>query len=156
MEILEFKLSGNSFGIPVDTVKEIIPYRVPTQVPNSNPCVEGIFMPREVIITAIDLAVYLHREPTKAEGVFVITNYRNLDVAFHVEAALGILKAEDDQIAGLDNTLGVDESHIARGVYRHDGRLTILLDFDKIIGEIQPELLSDDEKERILDGSVEE
>jgi two-component system chemotaxis response regulator CheV len=113
-------------------------------------------MPREVIITAIDLALYLHRDKTPDGGVYVITNYRNLDVAFHVEAALGILKAEDDQIAGLDNTLGVDESHIARGVYRHDGRLTILLDFDKIIREIQPELLSEEEMESILDGSVEE
>ena len=156
MEILEFKLGANSFGIPVETVREIIPYQASTPVPNSNPCVEGIFMPREVIITAIDLAIYLNRDATKPAGIFVVTNYHNLDVAFHVDAALGILKAEDDQIVGLDNTLGVDESHIAKGVYRHDGRLTILLDFDKIIGEIQPELLSDEEKERILDGSVEE
>ena len=156
MDILEFKLSGNHFGIPVDTVKEIIPYQVPTPVPDSHPCVEGIFMPRDAIITAIDLGIYLKRPKTAEGGVFVITNYRNLDVAFHVEAALGILKTTEEQIAGLDNTLGVDERHIAKGILRHDNNLTILLDFDKIIGEIQPELLSEEEKEAILDGSVKE
>ena len=150
MEILEFKLAGNYFGIPVDIVREIIPYQKPTPVPNSNACVEGIFMPREVIITAIDLAIYLHREATQEKGLFVITNYRNLDVAFHVEAALGILRTEENGIASLDNTLGVDETHIAKGIIRHDDRLTILLDFDKIICRLQPELLSEEEKSRLL------
>ena len=150
MEILEFKLAGNSFGIAVDTVREIVPYQVPTTVPNSHPCVEGIFMPRDVIITAVDLAVYLHYGNTSPNGLFVITNYRNLDVAFHVEAALGIIRVEENSIVGLDNTLGVDERHLARGIIRNEGRLIILLDFDKIIGELQPELLSDEEKQAIM------
>ena len=55
MEILEFKLAGNSVAIPVDFVREIVPYQEPTPVPNSNACVEGIFMPRDKMITAIDL-----------------------------------------------------------------------------------------------------
>ena len=150
MEILEFKLAGNSFAIPVDFVREIVPYQEPTPVPNSNACVEGIFMPREVVITAIDLSIYLHRGQTETGGLFVITNYRNLDIAFHVEAALGIIRTEDYGIASLDNTLGVDEAHIAKGIVRHDDRLTILLDFDKIIAQLQPELLSDEEKARLL------
>ena len=152
MEILEFKLAGNSFGIPVEIVREIIPYQVPTEVPVSNACVEGVFMPREVVITAIDLAVYLHRPASLKEGLFIITNYRNLDVAFHVEAATGILKIEQSDIASLDNTLGVDEMHIAKGIIRHDGRLTILLDFDKIITELQPELASEEDKQNYLAG----
>jgi two-component system chemotaxis response regulator CheV len=150
MDILEFKLSGNTFGIPVDMVREIIPYQDTTPVPNSNACVEGIFMPRDVIITAIDLSVYLKRDKTPAEGLFVITNYRNLDVAFHVEAALGIIRPEENEIASLDNTLGVDEAHIAKGVIRYEDHLTILLDFDKIIAQIQPDLLSEEEMAALL------
>ncbi len=150
MDILEFKLSGNTFGIPVDMVREIIPYQDTTPVPNSNTCVEGIFMPRDVIITAIDLSVYLKRDKTPGTGLFVITNYRNLDVAFHVEAALGIIRPEESEIASLDNTLGVDEAHIAKGVIRYGDHLTILLDFDKIIAQIQPDLLSEEEMAALL------
>jgi len=150
MEILEFKTAGNSFGIPVDIVREIIPYQVPTPVPDSKPCVEGIFMPRDVIITAIDLSVYLNRGQTKTNGLFVITGYRNLDIAFHVDAALGIHRVEEEDIVKLDNTLGVDERHIARGIIRNEGTLIIVLDFNKIIAELQPDLLSEEEMKAIL------
>ena len=150
MEILEFKLVGHSFGIPVEIVKEIIPYQNPTPVPDSNPCVEGIFMPREVVITAIDLAVYLNRGRADADGLFVITNYHNLDIAFHVDAALGIHRVESNEIVKLDNTLGVDARHIAKGIIRNEGNLIIVLDFDKIILELQPELLSEEEKQAIM------
>ena len=150
MEILEFKLAGNSFGIPVEMVREIVPYQVPTPVPNSNPCVEGIFMPRDTIITAVDLAIYLNRSETNANGLYVITNYHNLDVAFHVEAALGIHRVEDGGIVKLDNTLGVDTTHIAKGIIREGDRLIIVLDFDKIVAQLQPELLSEEEMKAIM------
>ena len=150
MEILEFKLAGNSFGIPVDIVKEIIPYQVPTPVPDSNACVEGIFMPRDVIITAVDLAIFLNRGATGSDGLFVITNYHNLDIAFHVDAALGIHRVEADEIVKLDNTLGVDERHIAKGIIRNGETLIIVLDFNKIIAQLQPELLSEEEMAAIL------
>lgn len=150
MEILEFKLAGNSFGIPVDIVKEIIPYQEPTPVPDSNACVEGIFMPRDVIITAVDLAIFLNRDKTDSNGLFVITNYHNLDIAFHVDAALGIHRVEADEIVKLDNTLGVDERHIAKGIIRNGDTLIIVLDFNKIIAQLQPELLSEEEMAAIL------
>jgi two-component system chemotaxis response regulator CheV len=150
LEILEFKVADNYYGINVAKIREILTYQHVTPVPNAHPFVEGIFMPRDVIITAIDLSVYLNRDKTAEEGLFVITNYRNLDVAFHVEEALGILRPEENEIASLDNTLGVDEAHIAKGVIRHDDRLTILLDFDKIIAQIQPDLLSQEEMEALL------
>ena len=41
LEILEFTVGGNSYGINVAKVREILPYQVPTPVPNSDPRVEG-------------------------------------------------------------------------------------------------------------------
>ena len=55
LEVLEFTLAGNAYGINVAKIREIIPYQPVTPVPNAHPSVEGIFMPREVMITAIDL-----------------------------------------------------------------------------------------------------
>ena len=34
LEILEFTVGGNSYGINVAKVREILPYQVPTPVPN--------------------------------------------------------------------------------------------------------------------------
>ena len=55
LEILEFKLGNNSYGINVAKIREIITYQPVTPVPNSHPSVEGIFMPRDKMITAISL-----------------------------------------------------------------------------------------------------
>ena len=47
LEILEFILDGNSYGINVAKIREIIPYQKVTPVPNAHPSIEGIFMPRD-------------------------------------------------------------------------------------------------------------
>ncbi|MBR3599909.1 MAG: chemotaxis protein CheW, partial [Lachnospiraceae bacterium] len=55
LEVLEFVINGNHYGINVEKVREILTYQEITPVPNSHPCIEGIFMPRGDIITVIDL-----------------------------------------------------------------------------------------------------
>lgn len=57
LEVLEFTLAGNSYGINVAKIKEIITYQEVTPVPNAHPSIEGIFMPRDTMITAIDLKI---------------------------------------------------------------------------------------------------
>ncbi len=55
LEILEFVVGTNHYGINVAKIREILPYNKPTAIPNSHPCIEGIYMPRDVIITVVDL-----------------------------------------------------------------------------------------------------
>ncbi|MDO5294745.1 MAG: chemotaxis protein CheW, partial [bacterium] len=55
LEILEFCVGNQHYGINVAKVKEILPYQQPTAVPNSHPSIEGIFMPRNEIITVVSL-----------------------------------------------------------------------------------------------------
>ena len=49
LEVLEFTLGDNHYGINVAKVREILSYQPVTPVPNSHEFVEGIFMPREDI-----------------------------------------------------------------------------------------------------------
>ena len=56
LEVLEFTIAGNHYGINVAKVREILSMTDITPVPNSHPCIEGIFMPRDTIITVINLA----------------------------------------------------------------------------------------------------
>ena len=41
LEVLEFIVGGNHYGINVAKIKEIVPYSKVTPVPNSHPCVVG-------------------------------------------------------------------------------------------------------------------
>ncbi|MDE6568605.1 MAG: chemotaxis protein CheW, partial [Lachnospiraceae bacterium] len=51
LEILEFCVGDNYYGINVAKIREILSYQTPTPIPNSDPRIEGIFLPREDIIS---------------------------------------------------------------------------------------------------------
>lgn len=139
LEILEFTLAGNSYGINVAKIKEIIIYQPVTPVPNSHPSIEGIFMPRDVMITAIDLKNCLGRGESKPSGLFIITNFNKLNIAFHVENVLGIHRVSWRDIIKPDVTISTTEESVSTGIIKKDGKLIIILDFEKIVSDINPE-----------------
>lgn len=139
LEVLEFTLGSNSYGINVAKIKEIIVYQPVTPVPNAHPSIEGIFMPRDVMITAIDLKNCLGRGESEPKGLFIITNFNKLDIAFHVENVLGIHRVSWRDIIKPDATLSTTEESISTGIIKQDGKLIIILDFEKIVTDINPE-----------------
>ena len=139
LEVLEFTLDGNAYGINVAKIREIINYQEVTPVPNSHPSIEGIFMPRDTMITAIDLKNCLQRGTSDAGGLFIITNFNKLDIAFHVDAVLGIHRVSWTEIIKPGTTVSTSEDGVSTGIIKIDGRLIILLDFEKIVSDINPE-----------------
>lgn len=139
LEVLEFQLDGNAYGINVAKIKEIIPYQKVTPVPNSHPSIEGIFMPRDTMITAIDLKNCLQRGMSKEGGLFIVTNFNKLDIAFHVDQVMGIHRVSWGQIIKPGATVSSAEEGISTGIVKIDERLIIILDFEKIVTEINPE-----------------
>lgn len=139
LEILEFMVDGNSYGINVAKIREIIPYQAVTPVPNAHPSVEGIFMPRDVMITAIDLKNCMQRGESDPSGLFIITNFNRLDIAFHVESVVGIHRVSWADIIKPDATISNSEDGVATGIVKINGKLVIILDFEKIVTDISPE-----------------
>lgn len=139
LEVLEFELDGNAYGINVAKIKEIIPYQQVTPVPNSHPSIEGIFMPRDTMITAIDLKNCLQRGVSSEGGLFIITNFNKLDIAFHVDAVKGIHRVSWENIIKPGATVSNAEESISTGIVKLNNRLVIILDFEKIVTDINPE-----------------
>ncbi len=139
LEVLEFNVSGNSYGINVAKIKEIIPYQPVTPVPNSHPSIEGIFMPRDIMITAIDLRNCLQRGTSEPGGLFIVTNFNNLDIAFHVDSVLGIHRVSWTEITKPNETVNTVDESISTGIIKIDNKLVIILDFEKILSDINPE-----------------
>lgn len=139
LEILEFTLAGNSYGINVAKIKEIITYQPVTPVPNSHPSIEGIFMPRDTMITAIDLKNCLGRGESEKKGLFIVTNFNKLDIAFHVESVLGIHRVSWRDIIKPDITISAADESVATGIIKKNDKLIIILDFEKIVSDINPE-----------------
>lgn len=139
LEILEFVVDGNSYGINVAKIKEIIRYLEPTPIPNSHPSVEGVFMPRDTMITAIDLKNCLQRGQAEPGGLFIVTNFNRLDIAFHVESVLGIHRLTWKDINRPSATASSVDSGVSSGVVKVNGKLIVILDFEKIVTDISPE-----------------
>ena len=140
LEILEFKLGNNSYGINVAKIREIITYQAVTPVPNAHPSVEGIFMPRDKMITAISLKNALQMGDEESnDGLFIITNFNKLDVAFHVDRVMGIHRVNWTEIIRPDATVNNEVEGVSTGIVKFDDRLVIILDFEKIVSDISPE-----------------
>lgn len=141
LEILEFKVGSNYYGINVAKIKEILSYKEPTPIPNAHPCVEGIFMPRDVIISIIDLAKNLNLAPSadKSKDMYIVTNFNSLNTAFHVHGVVGIHRVSWADIIKPDETVNSGGAGIATGIIKIDNRLIVILDFEKIVSDINPE-----------------
>lgn len=138
LEVLEFQVAGNSYGINVAKIKEIIPYQNVTLIPNAHPSIEGIFMPRDVMITAIDLRNCLALGSSTPGGLFIVTNFNNLDIAFHVDSVVGIHRVSWTDIINPDATIAHAQDGVATGIIKIDGKLIIILDFERIVTYINP------------------
>lgn len=141
LEVLEFTVNGNHYGINVAKVREIISYHTVVPVPNSHPAIEGIFMPRDTMITSINLEKVMNQvvSPVKSSDMMIITNFNKLNIAFHVHSVLGIHRVSWADIVKPDSTLNSGDSSLSTGIIRIDGRLIIILDFEKIVTDISPE-----------------
>lgn len=139
LEVLEFTLAGNHYGINVAKIREILTYQPVTPIPNAHPCVEGIFMPRDTMITAIDLKNCLQRGTSQPGGLFIITNFNKLDIAFHVDSVIGIHRVSWRDIIKPGAAVSTTEEGVSTGIIKFEERLIIILDFEKIVTDINPE-----------------
>ncbi len=107
VELMEFTINGCSFGINVAKILEIMQYTEITSMPNSSPYVEGVFKPRDDVITIINLASYMgltcSEDPSR--DIFIITVFNNVYTAFHVHSVEEIHKISWEDIEKPDTTI---------------------------------------------------
>ena len=136
MEIMEFTIGGNLYGINVAKVKEIMISAAVKPMPHAHPAVEGIFKPRDAVITVVDLPKYLYGESSgKGEkDIFIITNFNKMFIAFRVHAVVRI-----SRISWTDKTVSGGAEGVATGIAQCGDELVTILDFERIVAEIAPE-----------------
>lgn len=141
IEVMKFKVQGEFYGINVAKVQEIIMSAKVKPMPHSHPSVEGIFKPRDTLITVINLSHYLsgQEDEKSARDLFIVTNFNKMTVAFRVQSIEGISRISWQAIQKPDKTLANGEDSITTGIAQCEGQLVTILDFEKIVAEISPE-----------------
>ena len=141
LEILEFVISGNSYGINVAKVTELMQIQKVQEMPLAHPCVEGVFQPRSEVYTIVDLSRYLglgvSENPDK--DIFIITNFNQMNIAFHVHAVETIFRISWQDIEKPDSIIYGGQEGVVTGIAKVDDRIISILDFEKITFDISPE-----------------
>ena len=141
IEIMEFTIDQNLYGINVAKVREIMMSAPVKPMPHTHPAVEGIFKPRDMVITVVDLPKYLTRQehPHKEKDLFIVTNFNQMHIAFRVDSVVGISRISWKDIQKPDSTISGGEDGVATGIAQCGDDLVSILDFERIVAEIAPE-----------------
>ena len=140
IEIMEFTIDGNLYGINVAKVREIIMSAPVKTMPHAHAAVEGIFKPRDIVITVVDLPRYLGVEKEKtSKDLFIVTNFNKMYIAFRVHTVVGISRISWMDIHKPDKTVSGGSDGVATGIAQCGENLVTILDFERIVAEIAPE-----------------
>ena len=141
LEILEFVIAGNSYGINVAKITELMQIQEVQTMPLSHPCVEGVFQPRSEVYTIVDLAKYLGLDASEApeKDIFIITNFNQMNIAFHVHAVESIFRISWLDIEKPDSIIYGGQEGVVTGIAKVNDRIISILDFEKITFDISPE-----------------
>ena len=140
IEIMEFTVAGNLYGINVAKVDEIMLSNPVKAMPHTHPAVEGIFKPRDTVITVVNLPTYLgYESELKEKDLFIITNFNKMHIAFRVHTVIGISRISWTAIQKPDKTISGAGDSVATGIAQCNGELVTILDFERIVAEIAPE-----------------
>ncbi|KHF29951.1 Chemotaxis protein CheV [Anoxybacillus ayderensis] len=140
LEIVEFLIGENRFAINVIKVKEIIHPITPTKVPHAHPYIEGIIELRGEVLPLIDLAKALGFGPSNnpAQDKYIVAEFNQQKVVFHVHNVTQIHRISWKQIEKPSQMYQGLESQII-GVIKLNGNMILLLDFEKIVVDINPQ-----------------
>lgn len=141
IEIMEFTIDGNLYGINVAKVREIMMSDTVKPMPHAHPAVEGIFKPRDRVITVMDLPKYLTGKEFEKhpKDLFIVTNFNKMYIAFRVHTVVGISRLSWRDIQKPDNTISGGTESVATGIAQCGDHLVSILDFEKIVAEIAPD-----------------
>ncbi|MEK3887147.1 chemotaxis protein [Bacillus sp. FSL K6-3431] len=142
LEIIEFEINSNKFGINVLKVREIIQPLPLTPIPHAHPNVLGIIQLRGEVLPVISMEKALKINPAANKDIanekFIVAEFNKQKVVFQVHHVTQIHRISWKQIEKPANLYSVDSSHII-GVIKRDIEMILLVDFEKIVVDINPD-----------------
>ncbi|SDP03998.1 chemotaxis protein [Halobacillus aidingensis] len=140
LEIVEFGIGNNRFGINVIKVKEILNPHPVTKIPHSHKSVEGIIEIRGEVVPVVDVAHALGFSPSEnpKQDKFILAEFNKTKIVFHVHTVTQIHRISWEQIEKPNKMYQGLETQIT-GVIKMDEDMLLLLDFEKVVADINPE-----------------
>ncbi|WP_042471350.1 chemotaxis protein [Bacillus ndiopicus] len=140
LEIVEFEVANNKFGINVIKVKEIIQPIPVTFIPHVHPHVEGIIQLRGEVLPVVDMlkVLGLNHLQHGPQQKYIVAEFNKQRVVFHVDNVTQIHRISWNQIEKPSDMYQGGVSQVI-GVIKYNEEMILLLDFEKIMVDINPD-----------------
>ena len=137
--VLTFSVGGESYGLDILSIREIIKVREVTEVPRVPRFLIGVISVRGVVLPVVDLRLRLRlaaAPPTRAARILVTTKDGE-PFGLLVDAVAGVVRLAESEIEPPPSTLGPSEGAFLAGIGRHRAgrreRMVILLNLSQVL-----------------------
>ena len=143
VEIIEFYLGKQSFGINVAKVKQIVQFEdnLLTKIPETHPAVLGTFLYRGTTIPLIDLNAALHRDNSDdgtTRRLVLVSEFNNTINSFLIDGVNRIHRISWDDLQPMSQIFATKKSSFI-GSVSLEGREMLIVDVEEILAEINPD-----------------
>jgi purine-binding chemotaxis protein CheW len=133
--VLTLTVGGQSCGMPVLAVRDVLGTQTITPIPLAPPEIEGAMNLRGRIVTAVDLRrrLGLPCRPDGARPMSIVVEHGGELYAMLADAVGEVVPLSAEDRAANPPTLDPVWREVSRGVHRRDGQLLILLDVERLL-----------------------
>ncbi len=135
-EIVEFSVGKVTYGINVAKVREVINLLPVTKMPSAHPYIDGVFTLRGKVIPLVNLSTCLNADDSEPKRI-IVAELNNYQAGFLVDEVSRIHRISWEK---MEPTPEIANSHLVVGVIKMENKMVVLLDFERILADINPEI----------------
>lgn len=134
-DFVTVKLAGQTLGIPVLAVHDVLNAQQITKIPLAADWVSGVLNLRGRIVTAIDLRRRLGLEPLEGDkkSMSVVVEHNDEPYSLQIDEVGEVLSLDDQLFERNPVTLDPRWRDVSKGIYRLENELLAILDVEKLL-----------------------
>jgi purine-binding chemotaxis protein CheW len=137
--VLTFVVSGETYGVDLTSIREIIKLVEVTEVPRAPAFLLGVTSVRGVIIPVLDLRLRLKLDalPTTRAARILVVHHEGDPFGLLVDAVRGVMRFAETEIEAPPSTLAAEDAKFLAGIARQGlgrrERMVILLQLSTVL-----------------------
>jgi len=152
LQLLVFRISDKKnsafYAINVFKTREVVESKnhFLTQIPSSNPLLEGTIMLRGLQIPILNLPAWLGTTLTKEEvhkSNILICDFNGVIIGLRIMAAFRVIKKNWSEMHAPDSYRLKEDGVVMNDTRLEDGSLCLILDYEKLLADVIPQAMVD-------------
>jgi len=152
LQLLVFRVSDNEesayYAINVFKTREVVESKnhFLTQIPSSDPLMEGTIMLRNLQIPILNLPLWLGISLSKAEikkSNILICDFNGVIIGLRIMSAFRVIKKNWNEMHAPDSYRLKEDGLVMNDTRLEDGSLCLILDYEKFLSDVIPQAMVD-------------